>query len=57
MSQATAESLESAARMAMAPPCEESRPAVSTSRWALIYALYAAALAAVLVGAAAVVSV
>jgi hypothetical protein len=57
MSQTPAETLESAARMAMAPPREESGSrSGSHSRWAFVYALYAAFLAALLVGAAAVAS-
>ena len=58
MSQATAENLESAARMAMVPPYEESRLAAhSGSRLAFVYALYAAFMAAILVSAAAAVSI
>jgi hypothetical protein len=57
MSQTSAETLESAARMAMAPPCEESRSkSGSDSRWAFVYALSAVFIAALLVGAAAVAS-
>jgi hypothetical protein len=53
-----ADNLESAARMAMVPPYEESRrTAQSGARLGLAYALYAAVMAALLVGAAAIVSV
>lgn len=58
MPQAMAETLESAARMAMAPPLEENRfKRNSPSHWGLVYAFYAAFLAMLLIGAAAVLSV
>jgi hypothetical protein len=58
MSQASAETLESAARMAMAPPGEVKQLSPrARSQGAFIYAVYAAFVVMLLVGAAAAISV